>query len=106
MATEAKTKKTAKKTVAKKKVAKKKAEPKKAEKPVEVKKQYLVINADKLDGLDDLVEILTGYPGEIFVYIKRGGKTYKLNQQIRNCRGLISELESILGEEDIIFIEK
>ncbi len=78
----------------------------KEEKKTEEKRQYLVINADSLDGLDDLVEILSGYPGEITVYVKKNGKTYKLTEQIRNCRGLISELESILAEEDIIFIEK
>ena len=78
----------------------------KTENKVEVKRQYLAINASGLDNLDDLLEILSGYPGEITVYIKRDGKTYKLSEKIRNCRGLISELESILSEEDIIFVEK
>ena len=78
----------------------------KTEKKVEVKKQYLAINASALDSLDDVLEILAGYPGEITVYIKHDGKTYKSPEQIRYCRGLVSELESILNEEDIIFIEK
>ena len=78
----------------------------KTETKVEVKKQYLAINASGLDSLDDLLEILSGYPGDITVYIKRDGKTYKLSEKIRHCRGLISELEGILNEEDIIFIEK
>ncbi len=78
----------------------------KAETKVEVKKQYLAINANGLESLDDILEILSGYPGDITVYIKHNGKTYKSPEQIRNCRGLMSELESILSEEDIIFIEK
>ena len=70
------------------------------------KKQYLLINSDKLDNLDELLEILSGYPGDVMVYIRRAGQTYKVADKIRNCRGLVSELESILSEEDIIFIEK
>ncbi len=70
------------------------------------KMKYLLIDSNTLESLDDLIDILSGYPGDTIVYIKRDGKNYKLKYKIRNCRGLISELESILDEENFIFYEK
>ena len=69
------------------------------------KQSYLVIKGESLDGYDDLFDILSGYPGDVFVYVIKGGKKYKLNYKIRYCRGLISELESILDSSDIEFLE-
>ena len=75
------------------------------EEKVETKKCYLVIKADKLDSYDDLYDILSGYPGNVFVYFIKDGKKYKLNYNVRYCKGLMSELLSILDEEDISYIE-
>ena len=72
----------------------------------DTKKQYLGITADGLDDFNELLEILSGYPGDITVLVKKGGKKYKLNEKIRSCRGLYSELMSILDEKDVIFFEK
>ena len=72
---------------------------------MEQKKCYLVIKADKLDDYNDLYDILSGYPGDVFVYLIKEGKKYKLSYNIRNCKGLMSELLSILDEEDISYIE-
>ena len=77
----------------------------KVEEKKEEKKQYLVLTTDSLDSNDDLYDILLGYPGEVLVYIIKGGKKFKLNYNVRYCRGLVSELESILDSSDIKFIE-
>ena len=71
----------------------------------EEKKYYLVIKVDELDNHDDLYDILSSYPGDVLVYIIKEGKKYKLNYKIRYCKGLTSELLSILNEEDISYIE-
>ncbi len=77
----------------------------KASEVVKEKTQYLVLTTDNLDTNDDLYDILQGYPGDVLVYLIKGGKKFKLNYKVRHCRGLISELESILDESDIRFIE-
>ena len=71
----------------------------------EEKKCYLVIKGDNLDTFDDLFDILSGYPGDVYVYVIKGGKKLRLNFKIRNCRGLMSELLSILDESEISYIE-
>ncbi len=68
----------------------------------QVKTESLGLNASKLDSLDELLDILTAYPGEVTVYVKKDGKKYKLNQKVRLCKGLTCELLSLLNEEDII----
>ena len=73
---------------------------------VEAKKQqYLGLNVQK-DDVQEILEILEAYPGEVTVIIKTDGKKYLVSQKIRNCRGLINELQSILDIKDIVFFEK
>ncbi len=72
----------------------------------EVKKECLGLNVSKLDNLDELYEILIAYPGDIQVYVKKDGKKYKVNSKVRNCKGLVTELLSILDEQDITFFNK
>ena len=52
---------------------------------------------------DELIDVLSTYPGNIVVCFKIDGKNYKMSQTVRNCRGLINELLSIVDEEDIKF---
>lgn len=73
--------------------------------PQPVKKQYLGLNAEGLD-VTEIVEILEAYPGDITVMIKNNGKKYIVSQKVRNCKGLINELQSILDTKDIVFFEK
>ncbi len=73
--------------------------------PVQEKKSYLVIKGDNLEGFEDLFDILQGYPGDVLVYVVKGGKKLKLNYPIRYCKGLMSELMSILDENEVQFIE-
>ena len=73
---------------------------------VEAKKQqYLGLNVQK-DDVQEILEILEANPGEVTVIIKTDGKKYLVSQKIRNCRGLINELQSILDIKDIVFFEK
>ena len=52
---------------------------------------------------DELIDVLSTYPGDIVVCFKIDGKNYKMSQTVRNCRGLINELLSIVDEDDIKF---
>ena len=76
------------------------------EKPKE-KREYLglVLNEETKNNKDELLDVLTSYPGEIGVYFKIDGKNYKASQSVRKCRGLINELLSLLDEEDIRFFK-
>ena len=71
------------------------------------KKQYLGIVLDEhSQGLkDDLLDVLATYPGDITVYFKINGKNYKMDKKVRNCRGLVNELMSIVDEDKIKFFE-
>ncbi len=80
-------------------------EEKKVQETQTEKKSYLVITGDNLDSYDDLFDILQGYPGDVLVYVIKGGKKHKLNYNVRYCKGLISELMSILDENEVKFIE-
>ena len=84
---------------------------KKTDKPQEiVKKECLGLKLD--DGVDvetiisDLEEILSAYPGDIDVYVKAGDKKFKCGMSVRNCKGLVSELSSIVDPKNIIFFAK
>ncbi|MBQ8427246.1 MAG: hypothetical protein IJX16_05760, partial [Clostridia bacterium] len=80
----------------------------KEEAPADVEQEYMgvVIPAGKEDNLNDILDILSSYEGNIPVIIAMNGKKYNANCAIRKCTGLISELKSYLKEEDIIFFKK
>ena len=81
-------------------------QPKQVEAVVGKKEECLGLNVSNLENIDELYEILLAYPGDIQVYIKRDGKKYKVNSKVRNCKGLVTELLSILDEQDITFFSK
>ena len=54
---------------------------------------------------DELIDVLATYPGEITVYFKINGKNYKMDKKVRNCRGLVNELMSIVDEDKIKFFK-
>ncbi|MBO5851417.1 MAG: hypothetical protein J6R29_03700, partial [Clostridia bacterium] len=68
--------------------------------------EFLGLDVTNLENLDELYDILQAYPGDIQVFVKKDGKKFKLNAKVRNCKGLITELLSILEEQDIIFFNK
>ena len=71
-------------------------------------KQYLglILNDETKQYKDDLIDILSTYPGDITVYFKMDGKNYRMSETVNNCKGLINELLSIVDENDIKFFTK
>ena len=65
----------------------------------------IVLNEETKANKDELIDILSTYPGDIVVFFKIDGKNYKMTQTVRNCRGLINELLSIVDEDDIKFFK-
>ena len=69
------------------------------------KEQYLGLTITEEDE-SEILDILEAYPGDVTVIIKKNGKKFLVSQKIRNCKGLINELQSILDVKDIVFFEK
>jgi DNA polymerase-3 subunit alpha len=80
----------------------------KEEVKVEVEQEYMgvVIPEGKEDKLDDILDILSSYEGDIPVIIAMKGKKYNANCAIRKCAGLLGELKEFLKDQDIIFFKK
>lgn len=70
-------------------------------------KEYLglVLRGEAAQNKEELLDILTTYPGDVGVYFKIDGKNYKASQSVRKCRGLVNELLSLLEEDDIKFFK-
>ena len=65
----------------------------------------IILTDDTKDAKDELIDILSTYPGDIIVYFKIDGKNYRMTQTVRDCRGLRNELLSIVDEDDIKFFK-
>lgn len=74
---------------------------------VRQRKQYLgiILDGETVKFKDELIDVLATYPGDITVYFKIDGKNYKMDKQVRNCRGLVNELLSMVDEDKIKFFE-
>ncbi len=66
----------------------------------------LIIPDEMEDRVDDVLDVLSGYEGNIPVIVAIKGKKYNAHCSIRRCEGLISELKNFVGEKDIIFFKK
>lgn len=66
----------------------------------------VVLESDDEELLDNVLNILEGYPGEIPVIIAKGGKKYNAKRSIRKCEALLTELKRYVKEENIIFFRK
>lgn len=71
------------------------------------KKEYLglIISEENESALQEIIEILSFYPGTVRVVFKIKGKNRVSEYYVRNCRGLVNELCSILDENEIKFFE-
>ena len=80
----------------------------KEEAPVDTEQEFMgvVIPNDKTDKLDDILDILSSYEGNIPVIIAMNDKKYNAHCAVRKCEGLISELKNYVTENDIIFFKK
>ena len=63
----------------------------------------IILHDDTKAFKDELIDILSTYPGDIIVCFKIDGRNYKMSQTVRNCKGLVNELLSIIDEKDIKF---
>ena len=73
-----------------------------------VEQEYLglIIEDGKKDKLDDILDILQGYPGDIIALVAIDGKKYDTKITVRKCDGLLSELKNYLTDDQIIFFKK
>lgn len=53
-----------------------------------------------------LIDKLHDYEGDVPVKIKLEGKTYILPNKVRRCSGIEYELAEILGEKNVVFVER
>ena len=85
-------------------IGEKKVEDKKVEE--RKKRTYLGLKIDDSVDIDELSDVLSAYPGDIEVFLKKDGKKFSGGMSVRKCNGLITELSSVLDEKDIVFFEK
>ena len=80
----------------------------KEEAPVSLEQEYmgLIIPEGKEDNLNDILDVLSSYEGNIPVIVAMNGKKYNAKCSVRRCEGLLSELKNYITEKDIIFFKK
>ena len=66
----------------------------------------IIIPDSVVDKQNEILDILTSYPGDIPVIVAINNKKYSTNCSVRKCEGLLSELKNYVGEKDIIFFRK
>ncbi len=66
----------------------------------------IIIPDERADDLNNILDILTSYPGDIPVIIALKGKKYSANCAVRRAEGLMSELGNYVSANDIIFFKK
>ena len=66
----------------------------------------VIIPNGKENKLDDILDVLESYAGDIPVIIAMGGKKYNSKCAVRKCEGLIGELKQFVSEDEIIFFKK
>ena len=72
------------------------------EKPV----LWLKMDTRDDDLFDKIQSVLDGYTGENAVKLKMAGKVYNLKTTVRECPGVIYELEQLLGSGNAVFFRK
>ena len=66
----------------------------------------LIVSEQNESKLDDILDILSSYEGDIPVIIAMQGKKYNSHCSVRRCEALKTELKNYVKEEDIIFFKK
>ncbi|MBR5191800.1 MAG: DNA polymerase III subunit alpha [Clostridia bacterium] len=71
-------------------------------------KEYLglIIPKEKEAQLDDILDVLESYPGDVKVIVAINGKKFDTHMSVRRCEGLMVELKNFVKENDIIFFKK
>ncbi len=77
------------------------------EKPSEEQEYMgLILSDENAEKLDDILDILSSYEGNIPVIIAMKGKKYNSRCSVRRAEGLMSELKTYVTDDDIIFFKK
>ena len=66
----------------------------------------LIISEQNEDKLNDILDILSSYVGDIPVIIAMKGKKYNAHCSVRRCEALKTELKNYVAEDEIIFFKK
>jgi uncharacterized protein YprB with RNaseH-like and TPR domain len=75
---------------------------------VATEKEFLgiIVPKEKEDQVDDILDVLESYPGEVNVIVAINGKKFDTHMSVRRCEGLMVELKNFVKENDIIFFKK
>ena len=74
--------------------------------PTETKKpDRLCVQLDDESLKDEIIDIITSYPGEVETYVKINGNLFKLGFKCMDCKGLRYELLGLVDEKNIIFVK-
>ncbi len=74
--------------------------------PVEKEFLGIVLEDGSQETVDRILDILESYPGDISAIIAMNGKKYDSHLAVRKCEGLLTELKTMLKENQIIFFRK
>ncbi len=61
----------------------------------------IVVRSENEQYIDDILDIISQYPGEANVVLKIQGKNRRASIKARYCKGLVAELSSIISEDDV-----
>lgn len=77
------------------------------EMPLPKEREWLLIKLcdDKECCIDDLIDTLGSYPGDIKVVVVKGGKKYQLSTNVRRCNALECELSLYVDEDEYSFFK-
>ena len=76
------------------------------EAPLEQENLGLIVSDAIKDKLNDILDVLSSYEGNIPVIIAMEGKKYNSHCAVRRCEGLMAELKNYLSDSDIIFFKR
>lgn len=71
-------------------------------------KEYLgiILPESKNALLDDILDVLSSYKGDMSVIIHKDGKNFAVGEKVRRCDALVAELSGLLSEKEIVFFRK
>ena len=66
-----------------------------------VKKVYLRFDLTNKKLVDEVGQILSGYPGESPAFVQYNNKLYNLNVEVEASMALVAELSGVVGENNV-----
>ena len=78
----------------------------KEEAPAEKEYLGIILPESKNALLDDILDVLSSYKGDMSVIIHKDGKNFAVGGKVRRCDALVAELSGLLSEKEIVFFRK